>query len=157
MALDVHVRTVAPQPILSATKHTKVERLEQVILETLDNLLLLVEEQGGTVSGAPFGMYHGQINEEDDGPIEICIPVKQMLASRDGAVARELEGGQVASVMVEGNQCEFPAILKAYDAAYDWIRHNGYEIQDSPREVWLSKRGEYPRMEIAWPFREKAR
>ncbi len=55
-----------------------------------------------------------------------------------------------------GDQCEFPAIPKAYDATNDWIRSNGYETNGSPHEIWHSPPGPEARMEIAWPFREPA-
>lgn len=28
----------------------------------------------GTVAGAPFVIFHGEVNADSDGPIEICVP-----------------------------------------------------------------------------------
>jgi DNA-binding transcriptional MerR regulator len=153
MALEVTVRTVAPQPIVSITKRVKVEQLNQHIRDSLKTLHTLVEAQGGSAAGAPLGIYHGPVNHEDDGPIEVCLPVKAALAAEGQAVARELAGGKLASVMMIDDQCEFPAILKGYDLAFDWVRKNGYEVAESPREIWHSEPGENARMEIALPFR----
>ena len=66
--------------------------------------------------------------------------------------AGELPGGHVASVVMHGDQCEFPAILQGYDAVYDWIRVNGYEPNGAAREIWHSSPGPDARMEIAVPF-----
>ena len=156
MTLEVTVRTVAPQPIVSITRRVKVEQLDTHIRDSLKALYALVETQGGSPAGAPLGIFHGPINHEDDGPIEVCLPIHGTIAAEGEAVPRELAGGKVASVMMTGDQCEFPAILKAYDLAHDWIRKHGYEPTESPREIWHSDPGENARMEIAWPFRETA-
>ena len=154
MALEVSVRSADPQPIISITRNVKVEQLGTHIGDSLKRLFALVEEQGGMMAGPPLGIYHGPVNHDADGPIEVCLPVQgRILASGDIAM-RELAGGKIASVMLHGDQCEFPEILKGYDAVYDWIRQNGYEAAESPREIWHSEPGMDARMEVAWLFKE---
>jgi DNA-binding transcriptional MerR regulator len=153
MALEVTVRTVAPQPIVSITRRVKVEQLSQLIGDSLKRLYTLVEEQDGSPAGAPLGIYHGAINHEDDGPIEVCVPVTSPLTASGEVTTRELAGGKLASVMLTGDECEFPAILKGYDLAFDWVGKHGYEATEPPREIWHSQPGEHARMEIALPFR----
>jgi DNA-binding transcriptional MerR regulator len=157
MALEVTVRTVVPQPVVSITRRVKVDQLSSHIRDSVKALYALVEKQGGSPDGAPLGIFHGPINHEDDGPIEVCLPVTQALTATGDIVARELAGGQLASVMMTGAECEFPAILKGYDLAHDWIRKNGYEPIEAPREIWHTEPGENARMEIAWLFREPGR
>ncbi len=154
MGLEVNVRTVERQPIVSITRHVKVDQLDTHIRGSLDTLYALVERQGSKPTGAPFGIYHGPVNNEDDGPMEVCVPVSQTLPADGDARASELPGGKVAYVLLEGEQCNFPAILQGYDAVYDWIRANGYEPDGPPREIWLMRPGEPERMEVAWPLRE---
>jgi DNA-binding transcriptional MerR regulator len=153
MAHDVNVRTVAAQPVMSITQRVKVDQLDNHIRDSLQRLYALVEAQGGSVAGAPFGIFHGPINHEEDGPIQICVPVQRPLAAADGISPEELPAGKVACVMMVGPDCDFPAILTGYDTAIDWIRKNGYEPTGAPREIWHSQPGEEDRMEIAWPFR----
>ena len=43
--------------------------------------------------------------------------------------------------------------MKGYDLAFDWVHKQGYEVTESPREIWHSQPGENARMEIALPFR----
>lgn len=155
MTLEVNIKTVQPQQILSLTHHVKVEQLDGHIRNSLKTLYSLVKE-GNSVIGSPLGIYHGPINHDDDGPIEVCIPVEGQTATFDNVVSRELLGGQVAYVMLYGDQCRFPAILEGYDAVFDWIRHNGYEIADSPREIWHGQHGEDECMEVALPFQDAA-
>jgi DNA-binding transcriptional MerR regulator len=154
MTLEVSVRTTEPQPIISITHSVKVDQLGKHIGDSLKRLFALVEEQGGTTAGAPLGIYHGPINHEEDGPIEVCLPVQGQIAVTGDIAARKLAGGRIASVMLHGDQCEFPAVLKGYDAVYDWMRQNGYQPTESPREIWHSEPGEDARMEVAWLFKE---
>lgn len=156
MSVEVEVKTLPAQPILSLTGHVKVGQLSSFIDTSIGRLF---EAAGGmeAAAGPTFGIYHGPINQDDDGPLEVCLPVATLSAApADGVTARDLPGGRVASVTMRGAQCEFPAILEAYDAAYHWMAHNGYEPADSPREIWHSPPGADARMEVAWPFREKA-
>jgi DNA-binding transcriptional MerR regulator len=154
MALEVSVRTADPQPIISITRNVKVDQLGPFIGDSLRQLFGLVEEQGGAMAGPPLGIFHGPINHEADGPIEVCLPVQNTIAATGDVRARELAGGTIASVMLHGDQCEFPEILKGYDAVHDWIRQNGYEVVEAPREIWHSEPGEDAKMEVAWLFKE---
>jgi effector-binding domain-containing protein len=147
------VLTVAPQPIVSITRRLKVEQLGQFIGDSLKTLYTQIDAQGGSPASAPLGIYHGPINHEDDGPIEVCVPTTSALTTSGEVATRELAGGKLASVMLTGDECEFPAILKGYDLVFDWVGKHGYEAAEPPREIWHSQPGEHARMEIALPFR----
>lgn len=152
MTLDVTMREAAAQPILSITSHVKVDQLSQTIGTSLQTLYAFAQQHGFTATEAPFGIYHGPINHQENGPIEVCVPIDQAGVGTDTVAARELPGGRLATVTLIGDQCAFPAILQGYDAVHDWISSNGYAMTDAPREIWHSSPGENARMEIAWPF-----
>jgi DNA-binding transcriptional MerR regulator len=156
MPFDVTVRAVPTQPVLSLAAHLKVDRLIGFINESVDQLTAAAAAQGVPPAGAPFGLYHGPINAEDDGPIEVCLPLAQPGRAEGAIAARELAGGQAAVAQLAGAQCDFPAVLGAYDAVYEWIAQNGYQPDGSPREVWLSRPGEPERMEVLWFFQAPA-
>jgi effector-binding domain-containing protein len=99
--------------------------------------------------GAPFVIYHGAVNADSDGPIEVAVP------SPDGD--RRLPAGEVAYTVIGGDQCAFPEILGAYEAVYQWASANGREVTGPPREIYLagpaSGSGDVERLEIALPIR----
>jgi effector-binding domain-containing protein len=137
-----------------------VSKLDITIKQTLDKFYALLQEQKVEAADAPFGIFHGKISEEEDGPIEICLPVNGKIKASDDFVVKTLSGGNAASVMMVGAQCDFPAILGGYDAAADWIQKNGYDMAESPREVWYNPPSEKKkmegidiRMEIVWLFK----
>lgn len=153
MSLEVNVKKIAPQQVVSITRRVKVDKLDVTIRQSLQELETLVEEQNASADHPPFGIYHGSINEQDDGPIEICVPVSGEVKGKGDAAVRQLEGGNAASVTMLGKQCDFPEILSGYDALVDWIHKNGYEMIAPPREIWYSVPGKDAKMEIVWLFK----
>ena len=58
-----------------------------------------------------------------------------------------------AGVTLLGAQCACPAVLAGYDVTAEWIQKNGYEIAESPREVWHSPPGNDEKIEVVWLFK----
>jgi DNA-binding transcriptional MerR regulator len=136
---EVEIKAVAAQQYVSKTANVRVDALEPFITGTIGELV------AGGVDGPPFCVFHGRVNETDDGPVEVGVP-------RTGG-DRELPAGEVAFVSVGEENAAFPAILGAYDAIARWAHENGRELAGSPREVYLSMPGEPVRWEVAWPLR----
>ena len=153
MSLEVNVKSIAPQQVLSVTHHVKVNKLDEAIRTSVDSMYAMLKEQKLEASASPFGIFHGAINEQEDGPIEICLPVNGKVAGKGNVQVKQLEGGEAACVLTVGAETDFPAILGAYDAAADWIQQNGYAMAEPPREVWHSGPGADPKMEIVWLFK----
>ena len=155
MSLEVNIKSIAPQQVLSATYHIKINKLDETIRKTREAMSAMLTAQNVEASGAPFGIFHGAINEQEDGPLEICLPVNGQVKGKGDIQVKVLEGGDAACVMTVGVETDFPAILGAYDAAADWINKNGYGMAEPPREVWHSGPGGgvEPKMEIVWLFK----
>ncbi len=153
MSLEVKAKTISPKQVFSLTCHVKVGSLDQTIEETLAVMNKMVKEQKIEAAGPPFGIFHGPINEKEDGPIEICLPVRGQASGNEKIALKHLYGGNAASVTMVGDQCEFPAILQAYDAAAAWIKENGHHTSGPPREIWHSGSGPEAKMEIVCFYR----
>jgi DNA-binding transcriptional MerR regulator len=131
---EVKVKQVPAQRYVSRTKHVRVNELPAFIDETICDLI-----EGS--DGPPFAIYHGLVNEQDDGPVEIGVP------RRDGD--KELPAGEVAYTAVTGEDCDFPRILGAYDAIGRWLSENGRQTQCPPREIYFDRRD----WEVAWQLK----
>ncbi len=134
---DVEVQRVAAQRYVSRTRNVRIEELEPFIVQT-------IRELGEGATGAPFAVYHGEVNEQSDGPVEVGVP------RADGE--RELAAGELAVTTAEGGQCDFPHVLGAYEAIVRWAKEHGRTLRCCPREVYLSGEDEPMRMQIAWPL-----
>ena len=153
MSFEVNIKSIAPQQVLSTTHHIKVNKLEETIRKSKDAMYAMLKEQKVEASAPPFGIFHGAINEQEDGPLEICLPVNGQVKGRDDIQVKPLEGGDAACVMTLGAQTDFPTILGAYDAAADWIQKNGHDMAAPPREIWYSNKPGEEKMEIVWLFK----
>ena len=136
---DVITKHVEEQPYFSRVQRVFIGDLERFICDTFTEL-------GYTDAKAPpFVLYHGPVNHEEDGPVEVCVPKSE--------AEKRLPAGEVASTAVSGPQCEFPEILGAYESVYRWAKEQGREPAGPPREIYFNRIGERLRMEIALPLR----
>ena len=153
MSLEVEIKDIPIQQVISITRHHKVDGLSEQIQRDCGALFRLAQEAGVAPTGAPFGIYHSTISEQEDGPIETCVPVSSKVEGKGDIEAKQLEGGKAACVVITGDQCHYPELLGAYDAAADWIQKNGYETSGPPREVWYTAPGPDAKWEIVWLFK----
>jgi DNA-binding transcriptional MerR regulator len=135
---DVLTKQVDEQPYVSRTKHVLVPDLEPFIVDTF-------RELGRDVAAAPgFVLYHGAVNNDEDGPVEVCVP------AADGDKC--LPAGEIAFTEISGEQCQFPQILGAYEAVYRWVKREGREADGPAREIYLRGPGGDEQLQIAVPL-----
>ena len=134
---EVQTKQVPEQRYVSRSTRTRIDGLEPFISGSLAELSREV-----AAAGAPFVIYHGTVNEEDDGPVEVCLPTAQG--------DRVLAGGEVAYTGVPETHQLFPQILEPYDAIWSWAKENGRQLDGPPREIY-----EEGQWEIAWPLRPR--
>jgi DNA-binding transcriptional MerR regulator len=153
MRLEVEVKEIPTQQIISITRRHTVDGLGKQEEQDVGALFTLAGEQGVKTTGAPFGIYHGPVSEIEDGPVETCLAVEGKVQGKGNIEAKQLEGGKAACVIITGEQCHYPELLGAYDAAVDWIQKNGFETTQPPREVWYTEPGPDAKWEIVWLFK----
>jgi DNA-binding transcriptional MerR regulator len=127
---DIHERVQPDQIVLGEAWAVDISALTATVADTTEQLLARAAAHGG-VSGDRFVIYHGEVNEDSVGPIEVCIPV----ASESAATRREPAHRQ-AYVTVTPAQYRWPQVLGAYDAVEQWIELNDQRCIGSPREIF---------------------
>ena len=133
---EVRERDVREQLVLTEQRHVHVDELAGWLGEAMSRLHAIAEEHGG-VAGAPFVVYHGEVNEDSDGPVEVCVPFAA--GGRDGEAASRTEPAhREAYTRITKAQVEYPQILSAYDAVEQWIAKEGRRIAGAPREVYFA-------------------
>jgi DNA-binding transcriptional MerR regulator len=135
---EVYVRHEPAQRYTSRTTNVKIADLAPFITGTIGELV------AGGIDGPPFAIFHGPVNETDDGPVEVGAP------RADGE--RELPAGEIAATSVPAEYAKFPEILGAYDAIARWAKEHGRSFAGSPREVYLSRPDEPRQWEVIWPL-----
>jgi DNA-binding transcriptional MerR regulator len=136
---DVLTKQIPEQTYTSRSKRVRIPELDDFLAATFDEL------GAGDADGPPFVLYHGPVNAEEDGPVEVCVPA--------AAGEKSLPAVEVAFTQISGSQCDFPEILGAYESVYRWAKEHGRRPDGPPREIHLSRPDEELRMEIALPLR----
>ena len=127
-AWPVCVRDVAEQHVLSEMRYVTATQLGW-IQEATARLGAVAGRSTGP-SGPRFVIFHGDVNEDNAGPVEVCVPVKPDAARRCEPAHRE------AYTPVIKGHFEPPQILSVYDAVRRWVREHGHTVVASPREVY---------------------
>ena len=127
----IHERHMPAQTVLTRTRRLTVAELSPFIRATYHELKtwavsqqLDAEAEGGAEW---FVIYHGPVNERDDGPVEVCFPLTgpTQAALPEGAVIRTEPPRRELYTTLSMNQLQFPALLGAYDAVAAAIRERG--------------------------------
>jgi len=123
-----------------------------------------IEEAGGRLShllgeqaaGPALVLFHGEVNADSDGPVEVCLPLAGTLNVPEDVTVREEPAHWEAFVTLTRAQFEFPDILRAYDAVAGYAREHGGGCGLPPREVypypWAGLSEDDRAGEVAWPF-----
>lgn len=151
----VHTRHVPSQPVATLTRRVTTQQLSQTIGSGLGELHRQLAAQGATPA-APFVIYHGEVNADSDGPIEICQPYAGTLTPAGELTLREEPAHHEAFVTLTRAQFQFPGILSAYDAAESYAKAQGASGPLHCREVypydWDSLGADDAAGEVAWPY-----
>ncbi|HEX6789575.1 MAG TPA: MerR family transcriptional regulator [Gaiellaceae bacterium] len=131
---DVRERDVPEQLVLTEQRHVPIDELSTWLDQTIGRLAATAEHNGG-VAAPVFVVYHGEVNHDSDGPVEVCVPVSRDV---DGRATRVEPAHREAYVRLRKAQVEFPQILSAYDAVAGWVKTNGKAIACPPREVYFN-------------------
>jgi DNA-binding transcriptional MerR regulator len=137
-AFGIRERDVPAQLVLTEQRSLRITELKGWLPEALHRLAAMAASHGG-LDGDVFAVYHGEVNEDSDGPVEVCAPVTRGagLPALPAGVAVRLEvAHREAYVTISRAQLEFPQILSAFDAVGQWIAESGRCQAGPPREVY---------------------
>ena len=153
---DVQTRDVPAQDVLTITRSLNVKDLEPFIVEGMRDLIGQIQSAGATPGRAPFVIFHGEVNEDSDGPVEACVPYTGAVTPSGEAVKRQEPAHREAFTTITRAETEFPGILDAYAAVERWIEERGAEMTAAPREVYFSSdpdpAPDQPFCDVAYPI-----
>jgi DNA-binding transcriptional MerR regulator len=150
----VETREVAQQEVASKERRLLVDELPSFINEAVGSLVDLIESAGGQ-PGVPLVIYHGEVNKDADGPVEVCVPFVGDVKPAGDARVRIEAGHREAFTRLTKSQVAFPGILEAYEAVDRWVESSNMKVAGSPREVyfadWETIGPDDPACDVAFP------
>ena len=133
----IQVRDIPEQRVLTEQRHLTVAGLPDFIGSALGRQLAIVATHGGPV-GPNVVIYHGQVDEDSDGPVEVCTPLPEGTGDLPGAATRIEPAHREAYTRIRKAQVAFPQILSAFDAVGKWVTDHGHTMSAAPREVYFT-------------------
>ena len=134
---EILERDIPEQFMLTEQRHTTVDGLQDWMDATFGRMWDIAPRFGG-MTGPIVAIYHGEVNEDSDGPIEVCAPISPDGATKPDVPTRIEPAHREAYTRIRKSQVDFPQILDAYDAVDQWIKKNGKTMTGSPREVYFA-------------------
>ncbi|MFC6597573.1 MerR family transcriptional regulator [Kitasatospora paranensis] len=134
---EIEEREVPEQPVLTEQRHARPEDLPTWIPQACDRLAAAAQGLGGVV-GAPFVIYHGEVNEDSDGPVEVCVPIRPPAGASPAHPHRVEPAHREAFARITKAQVAYPQILSAFDAVHEWAKREGRTVEGAPREVYFA-------------------
>ena len=152
---EVKTRQVPAQRVLTVSRHIKVPHLEPFLMKVMGDLPTALEGTPARTDSHCFVIFHGEVSEDSDGPVEVCLPFAGDLAAPAGMNIRVEPAHQEAFTTITMEQCTYPTIMEAYDAVHGFIKKEGLEPTGSPREVYFVEHTKVgpndPFCDVAWP------
>jgi DNA-binding transcriptional MerR regulator len=134
-AYDVRERDIPAQVVLTERTSPRITELKRWLPEVMHRLAETADRHGG-LDGELFAIFHGEVNEDSDGPVEACAPVAHPAELPPGVAARPEYAHREVYVTITRAQLEFPQVLSAFDVVADWIGTAGLSPAGPPREVY---------------------
>jgi effector-binding domain-containing protein len=105
-----------------------------------------------TVLGPPMTIYHSPEYNPAGNDTEFAIPIIETVER-----TRELPGGLCAKSVLQGSYSELTSV---YAKLMEWIEHEGYELMESPYEVYVTNphQATFPEdmvTEVYFPIKKK--
>jgi DNA-binding transcriptional MerR regulator len=152
---EVQARSMPAAQVISIQRRVLVDALPTFIEEAMTSLFDQVRVGQATVDGAPLVIYHGEVNKDSDGPVEVCVPFSGTVEPTGEAHIRNEPAHDELFTRITKAQVEFPMILDAYEAVHRRMAEAGRTPAGSPREVyfadWDAVGPSDPACDIAWP------
>jgi DNA-binding transcriptional MerR regulator len=150
----IETRDVPDQQVASIERKVLVGDLPGFIGEAMGSIYEHLGE-AGVETGVPFVVYHGAVNYDSDGPVEVCVPYVGAVEPNGEVRLRVEPGHQEAFTRLNKGQVEFPGILEAFEAVETWTRDEAKGMAGSPREVyfadWAAIGTDDPACDVALP------
>jgi DNA-binding transcriptional MerR regulator len=132
--LAVRERDVAEQTVLTEQRHVYIDQLTWT-REAAARLSANAARCGG-MAAERFVIFHGIVTADSDGPVEVCVPVRQPPEDPAELAWRIEPAHREAFISVSKAHFEIPAIWSVYDQLARWVAAPGRRQAGAPREVY---------------------
>ncbi|MHC4547912.1 MAG: GyrI-like domain-containing protein [Planctomycetota bacterium] len=146
--MNFTVETLEPQAVLGIRVQVKMSEIGDKIGELMPELSAFA---GSRIAGPPLARWHKW--EDDEGEMEVAVPVTEMAEGQGRIEASELPGGPAAVAIHIG---PYDGLKATWTALAAWMKEQGHEGSAAPWEQYVSDCYETPAHQletrIVWPI-----
>lgn len=148
---EVRLRDMSAQRTLSLKRPLYLQHLDSFIVKAQSLLVGHLRRAGARVEGGLVVTFHGEVNDDSDGPVEVSLAFAGRVPASGELILRSVPAGREAFTQVPLDQGRYPQILRAYDAVQAFTRTEGFTRVGPPREVYSQEhRRQDTFCEVAW-------
>lgn len=139
MSIEISTKEFPACHAYSISKNIRVPAFHQFIPEALGMLRTHIEETNASIAGDPICFYYGPVNENDDGPIEICWPANGELKPSGDIIVREIPAHHGAFAEASVEESQFPKILDVWNEVVGWVQQSEHTMNEETvccYEIW---------------------
>jgi effector-binding domain-containing protein len=133
----IQQRDVPEQLVLTEQRNLRAPDLSEWLRGAMERLGKAAQEYGG-LAGSWFVVYHGQLTEDSEVPVEVCAPISPSQRESSAAAMRHEPAHREAYVRLKKAEVVFPQIQSKYAAVERWARSERLEIAGPAREVYFT-------------------
>ena len=152
MDFNFETITLPAQQVALIRLQLTVPAFHEATMPTLKRLFAAIEAGGATDAGDPIVLYYGPVNEEEDGPVDICVPYSGTLSAQGDIMLRELPAHTALSVKTFGEYNRYPDVLTMWNALARTVDERGltpdWRNDMTTYEIWHDDMS----MTIGWPI-----
>jgi DNA-binding transcriptional MerR regulator len=141
------------QTVVSIRRHITIPAYHEWMMPALRQLWDHVKAAGAEPAGDPIALYYGPVNEDDDGPVELCVPFTGTVMPEGEIKVRELPAHRALQVTTFGEYNEWPKLMELWNALGRTVHEQNLEpnwdADMTTYEIWHDDRT----MTIGWPVR----
>jgi effector-binding domain-containing protein len=146
------VRTIDPQQAAVVCAEVPMAQLRSVFDHGFGEVMRVVQAQGRSVAGPPFGFYPRM--PTDTVEVMVGFPVSAPVDAEGGVTPFELPGGRVVTATHVG---PYERLGETYAQLTAWAQAEGHALAEGMWESYLSDPRAEPdpetwRTEITWPL-----
>jgi effector-binding domain-containing protein len=130
---QVQVRSVPRQRVLVAHRTVTLASIGEGMDSAFGELWGYLAQTGTEASGPPLVLYLG--SPEAEFPIDVCVPVSPGAEGTPGIEARELPGGDAATLVHHG---PYDGLATSWQRLTQWVQDSGRRPSGPPREVYVT-------------------
>jgi effector-binding domain-containing protein len=153
MSFTLNEKEVAALAVVSIRRHITVPAYHEWIMPTLRHLRNHIKASGAKGNGDPLALYYGPVNEEDDGPVEICAPFSGRVLPKEEIKVREIPAHKAVQIQTFGEYNAYPKLLEMWSALGRHISEQmlepNWDDDLTTYEIWHDEET----MTICWPVR----